>query len=615
MKDLLTIGMACYDDFHGVFFTCQALKMYHKAEELGIEIIIIDNNPNSSHGKAVKNYAKTNSYIRYIPFEDAQGTTQSREAVFKHATRPYVLCMDCHVLLAPDAITRLLEYYQANPDTKDILTGPLLYDNGRDISTHFDLYWRGEMWGVWSHAYESSDGEIFCLRDKGGQIAIHRVSDGYPLRTLDIPYKERFGWLAQNNHKVLGLDDDDEPFEIQAQGLGVFSCKKENWVGFNPNFRKFGGEEGYIHEKFRNAGGRAMCLPFLKWNHRFNRPDGVPYPLDKLSKMRNYIIGFKELDLDLGSVYQHFVTEGGVSIADWNKLVERPDTRIVEGKIQDERPNPNFTIDQYVEWTYSQDKVYPRSYMDFLRPYIDRCDSATEYTYSPHTSAMFVGADLRRLDTILTHHNDITPFARYIALKKKPLLQWGISMSDKPKIAWCEFLLINGRANKESIEYMLDQSDMVGRYIAIHNIVGYASKGDDGGEGMAASVDQFLRDNPEWFIVDLCTDSRGIVLLSKDPVDQPKETIYLAPPGHGPGTQLSRSLSWFGIKASPNCSCKKRAQIMDMKGCYWCEENAEDILDWLAEEAKKRGLPFIRKAARMILNRSIKRAKKERRLI
>ena len=44
-----------------------------------------------------------------------------------------------------------------------------------------------------------------------------------------------------------GRDSNGEPFEIPMQGLGMFSCRKEAWLGFNPLFNGFGGEEGYIH--------------------------------------------------------------------------------------------------------------------------------------------------------------------------------------------------------------------------------------------------------------------------------------------------------------------------------------------------------------------------------
>jgi hypothetical protein len=90
------------------------------------------------------------------------------------------------------------------------------------------------------------------------------------------------------------------------QGLGVFSCRKDAWPGFHPQFRGFGGEEGYIHEKFRQAGHLCLCLPWLRWMHRFGRPNGVRYPLTVEDKLRNYVLGHAELGLDLGPVLEHF---------------------------------------------------------------------------------------------------------------------------------------------------------------------------------------------------------------------------------------------------------------------------------------------------------------------
>jgi hypothetical protein len=83
-----------------------------------------------------------------------------------------------------------------------------------------------------------------------------------------------------------GKDPEGDPFEIPMQGLGVFSCRKGAWPGFNPMFRGFGGEEGYIHEKFRQAGGRCLCLPWLRWTHRFGRPAGIGYSLTVEEKLR-----------------------------------------------------------------------------------------------------------------------------------------------------------------------------------------------------------------------------------------------------------------------------------------------------------------------------------------
>lgn len=82
------------------------------------------------------------------------------------------------------------------------------------------------------------------------------------------------------------------------------------------------------------------------------------------------------------------------------------------------------------------------------------------------------------------------------------------------------------------------------------------------------------------------------------------------PPEQGPGTELKKLLAKIGIKASPTCSCNKRAKTMDENGIEWCEQNVETICDWLAEESAKRKLPFVRLAGKAIINMAIRKAKK-----
>ena len=90
------------------------------------------------------------------------------------------------------------------------------------------------------------------------------------------------------------------------QGLGLFACRREAWPGFNPLFRGFGGEEGYIHEKFRRQKGRVLCLPFLRWMHRFGRPHGPRYSNTLEDRLRNYTIGWAELGMDTEQMNDHF---------------------------------------------------------------------------------------------------------------------------------------------------------------------------------------------------------------------------------------------------------------------------------------------------------------------
>lgn len=256
----LTIGMLTFDDFHGVYFTIQSLQLHHPEIADDIEFLILDNNPSSAHGEAVRRFTDWVKCcpIRYIPITDTTGTAL-RDRIFRLACTPYVLCIDGHVLFESRSIKRLIQFMEEGHDEGSLLQGPMLYDNMGVGATHMDPVWRDAMWGTWG---------------------------------ID----------------PKGTDRKAEPFEIPAHGMGVFACRKDSWLGFNPAFRGFGGEECYIHEKYRQAGRKTICLPFLRWLHRFPRPDGVPYTLNLKDRIRNYLIGHQELKMDTLPVIQHFLT-------------------------------------------------------------------------------------------------------------------------------------------------------------------------------------------------------------------------------------------------------------------------------------------------------------------
>ena len=112
------------------------------------------------------------------------------------------------------------------PGCRDLVQGPLLSADARGLTgTHWNPVWSEGMYGQWA---------------------------------VD----------------PRGLDPGAEPFDIPMQGLGLFACRRDAWAGLSPRFRGFGGEEGYLHEKVRRAGGRTVCLPALRWLHRFDRPGG-----------------------------------------------------------------------------------------------------------------------------------------------------------------------------------------------------------------------------------------------------------------------------------------------------------------------------------------------------
>ena len=79
----------------------------------------------------------------------------------------------------------------------------------------------------------------------------------------------------------------------------------------------------------------------------------------------------------------------------------------------------------------------------------------------------------------------------------------------------------------------------------------------------------------------------------------------------GAGTELTKLLKFFGIESTEKgCKCKSRAAKMDKNGIEWCSNNIEKICNWLQEESQKRKLPFLRTAARVIVLRAIRNARK-----
>ena len=251
----ITIGMPTYDDFDGVYFTINAIRLFHPEVVDDIEFLVVDNHPSGLHAAMVKDFVKNIGGF-YVPFDKWTSTSVGKNLVFKFANAPYAMCVDSHILIAPGAIARLIEYFEQNGDCRDLLQGPLL-NNNMTVSTHFEPVWRGQMWGTWSS-------------DKRGR------------------------------------DRDSPPFEIPMQGTGLMACRKDAWLGFNDLFRGFGAQAGYIHEKYKKAGRRTICLPFLRWMHRFGRPDGAKYQVSATDKFRNYIIGFKELNLDTEPLFAQF---------------------------------------------------------------------------------------------------------------------------------------------------------------------------------------------------------------------------------------------------------------------------------------------------------------------
>lgn len=76
------------------------------------------------------------------------------------------------------------------------------------------------------------------------------------------------------------------------------------------------------------------------------------------------------------------------------------------------------------------------------------------------------------------------------------------------------------------------------------------------------------------------------------------------------GCHLKKLLGRLHIKPRPGCRCDAIAAELDRRGPDWCQDNIAWIVAGMRDEANKRGLPFVEIAARLLISRAIRNARR-----
>ena len=550
-KPILTIGMAVHEDYHGVFFTINALRLYHPVADC--ELLVVDNSPDTESGKhtrgAVENCAAGWGSVRYVPAAEVLGTSAPRERIFREAQGEAVLCLDCHVLLFPGAIARLKQYYAAHPDTRDILSGPLVFDNLVETATHFTPRWREEMEGTWGLAWKCQCGKIIDVIDEPQQTTtMYRALMGAgPFKT---EYRCNCGntapaceW-ARHEEKLIaagwqptGMRPSDEPFEIPGQGLGLFSCRKESWLGFNPHFRGFGGEELYIHRKFRQAGAKALCLPFLGWYHRFAPAAWTRYRRERYGKARNYVLGHQETGLDIEPVRREFVQAGRLSTTEWEHLVADPighekspavcTTCGGNGQALaiSEAELPAKDRQRFAGLAAGK-RVVVFGKRDWWRPVIADGGPAS-LTFYPASGAI-------------------------------------------PAIDECDLLVIHSVHHADNLlRELAAMAPKTTQRILLRSSHAFGENAEGGGPGLLAGLRKWMQDNPEWHVVEHSTENWGYTIASRAAEDRkPLPGVFTM------AVNLAKALAAHvanGLESADTPTMEARLNV-----CTLCDQRNED---------------------------------------
>lgn len=540
----LTVGMAAFDDHRGVWATVQALRLYHDADE----IIVVDNNPGMGlnpdtkvvepmgpHGRATFQFIRSlaDDKVQYIPMASPVGTAPPRQRVFDEANGDIVVCMDAHVLLPLETLGAVRDYFADPAHAKDLLSGPMLYDHFKAAPSLFMDTWNAEMRGVWGEAWQCKvcRSTYPLLRTSDGAVLVEMMPPHAPVTQCKCG--TQFAPTLWENHQKSFLRrglipvypsnplDSAQPFEVPGQGLGFFAMLRKSWPGFNPDFRGFGGEELYIHEKVRRAGGRNVCHPAVQWAHSFGRPEGTRYPLNRWNKVRNYVIGHRELGLPLDAVKAHFVAPGRLSEKEWDELTSGP--------LPSEKTNeqcgscgfkaPDTLLGWYQEAAQKSSDI--NEHVPTLRALASQCEHVTEFGVrrGVSTVALLMGQPKRLVSYDVAASPEIGPL-----MQKRGACNFEFRIGDSRSavIEPTDMLFIDTKHTGEQLAAELaNAAGKVRRWIVLHDTETFGEVGEDGGPGLTYALRDFMRANPQWSVVKNDPKNNGLMILSQLPEDKP----------------------------------------------------------------------------------------------
>lgn len=242
----LTIGVIHHGRLKSLAATIKALQRDHDLSD--VELLVMDTQPT----RKAKKWVKHRGGIRYAANTPAQKPS-ALDQVFDLARGDVVLVLQDPVRLRQGALRALRNYFERHPESRELVHGPLM-SGTRVVATHSNPYWRRNTWGIWS-----SD-----LRG--------RLTEG-------------------------------EAFAIPMQESGVFSCKRRAWPGMPPLWRGYGGEAGFLQDRFRRDGAQIVCLPGLQWERLAPVKPVIPRSPAATNVLRNHLAGAASLDLDT-----HYIT-------------------------------------------------------------------------------------------------------------------------------------------------------------------------------------------------------------------------------------------------------------------------------------------------------------------
>jgi len=265
-----------------------------------------------------------------------------------------------------------------------------------------------------------------------------------------------------------------------------------------------------------------LCLPFLRWAHRFGRPGGSKYPVTVENKIRNYILGHKELGLSLVRPKNHFL-ENGVDEVLWNAIENgmvangTPDGCGGCGKEKSKK-----TMEELYKMAVEKESDI-NFHCPKLKELASQCNTVVEFgkRHTISTVALLCGKP-KRLISYADHMHPMFNSYRIIAKDYTEFVyHQGDSLSSD--IEETDMLFIDTKHNEKQLTAELSRhANKVKKWIVMHDTEIHGEKGDDGEGGLLVALRKFMTEHHEWSVIYHSQENNGLTVISRDPADKPK---------------------------------------------------------------------------------------------
>lgn len=534
-----TFGFCTRDDSDGAWMTINGLLEYHlDIIKDSFELIVIDNSPEGSiHAKKLAEYVSNIKEVRYIRAIGPESSCLYKERLFREAKNDVVVCCDSHVLFSKGSIYSLIKWFNENPNSNDLISGPCLHRSNTILGTNQMIH-ENEPYDIPQNA-DVQNGYVW----RGGALGV---------------------WVVDPR----GVDVNSPPFEIMQQGTGAFAMRRLSWPGFHKDFIGHGGNETFLMERVRQEGGKVFCLPSFRWIHKFLRVNGAPYSLSWDHRVTNYLTGFSFLDNEqlYNSAVAHLTKQCPQTVKKISNIIKFPEN----------------TINQLRKKLETTEKQIPGQIPDDLFNLIKE-------SIRPGLITLEFGSGLSTLlfDKKATNHTSIEHDAFWhkkvsekLSSKTIALLYSPIDENDKwykwrPKEGYqCDLLLIDGPPGKHfkregCLHYLADIMSPTSTILI-----------DDTHRPNDLKLSNDIANMYGYKREHFTSGNRAFDRLTR----VADKKIY----EEGVGTELKNILSSrWGMTSQSSCGCNGRIREMNYRGINWCENNIDIIVQWLLIGANK----------------------------